>query len=107
MAITSLKNMEGGRQDYQDSFEESLQYVKSLQINFIAECIGIRLSKSGAGKWCCNCVFHSEKTPSLYFFEKTNSFKWFGCGEGGDGIKLYMKYMNCDFKTALNDLSKF
>jgi len=50
------------------------------------------------------CIFHSEKTPSLAYNPKTNTYKCFGCGEFGDSISFYMKLNNVDFKEALNQM---
>lgn len=50
------------------------------------------------------CIFHSEKTPSLAYDQKTNTFKCFGCGEFGDSIAFYMKLFNVDFSETLNKM---
>lgn len=52
------------------------------------------------------CIFHNEKTASLAWNKKTNTYKCFGCGEFGDSISLYQKINNVDFRTALNALNK-
>src|SRR5262249_32293133 len=38
----------------------------------------------------CNCVFHSEKTPSMVVDPGRQTFKCFGCGKGGDVIRFAM-----------------
>lgn len=44
-------------------------------------------------EFCCLCVFHKEKTPSMFINIHTGKFYCFGCGEGGPFSKL-AKYLN-------------
>lgn len=39
------------------------------------------------------CPLHGETKPSLHYFSDTNSYYCFGCGSGGDIIKLHREYM--------------
>lgn len=50
----------------------------------------VNLKKSG-NNYFGLCPFHTEKTPSFSVNERLQIFKCFGCGEGGDVIKFYMK----------------
>lgn len=49
---------------------------------------GIKFTKSAGHKKKCNCVFHTEKTPSLCFDSNLNLYHCFGCGKGGDIFTL-------------------
>lgn len=42
------------------------------------------------------CPFHNEKTPSFVINNQGQFFKCFGCGEGGDVIKLAGKLLGID-----------
>ncbi|MDP6885224.1 MAG: CHC2 zinc finger domain-containing protein [Rhodospirillales bacterium] len=53
-----------------------------------AEIIGRRVQLRQAGRNLKGlCCFHSEKTPSFFVFPETNTYKCFGCNEGGDIFK--------------------
>lgn len=39
------------------------------------------------------CPIHGEDTPSLRWYEETNTFYCFGCRAGGDVIELHKKFM--------------
>ena len=39
-------------------------------------------------KGFCRCPFHGERTASFKLYTRNNSFYCFGCGVGGDVIKL-------------------
>ena len=68
----------------QQSIEQILQVP-------IQDVIGryISIKKNGVGYEAC-CPFHQEKTPSFKINPKTNSYKCFGCGKGGNAIGFVM-----------------
>lgn len=41
----------------------------------------------------CKCPLHSEDTPSMRYYEETNTFYCFGCGAGGDVIELHRRFI--------------
>lgn len=57
------------------------------------------------GKACC--PWHSERTPSLQYYPKTNSAYCFGkCGRAYDSIDAYRMAHQCGFKQAVEELGK-
>ena len=63
-----------------------------------------RLARAGR-KWKGLCPLHKEKTPSFHVDADLGFFKCFGCGAGGDAIKLHMLLTGDDFPAAMEALS--
>jgi DNA primase catalytic core len=72
----------------------------------IAEVISkyATLKKNGT-TWEACCPFHDEKTPSFKIFQKTNTYKCFGCGAGGNGIAFIMAKEGITFPEACRSLA--
>ena len=71
-----------------------------------AEVIGRRVTLAKSGRYLKGlCPFHAEKTPSFFVFPDTNTFKCFGCGEGGDVFTFVMKTESMEFREALRQLA--
>jgi DNA primase len=63
-----------------------------------------KLTRAGR-KWKGLCPLHKEKTPSFNVDADLGFFKCFGCGAGGDAIKLHMLLTGDDFATAMESLA--
>lgn len=58
-----------------------------------AERLGIPVKRSGS-KAYARCLFHADKTPSMYLYPGGGGFYCFGCHEHGDAIRLYAQALN-------------
>ncbi len=59
---------------------QRLDYYSDYQVDFEARPV-------------CKCPLHDEDTPSMRYYEETNTFYCFGCRAGGDVIELHRKFM--------------
>lgn len=62
---------------------------------------GVSSRQTGRKTIQIKCIFHQEKTASLTLYVETGSYYCFGCGEGGDVIKLVSKKLNLNFPQTL------
>ncbi len=63
-----------------------------------------RLKKAGR-RYQGLCPLHKEKTPSFSVDPVQGLFYCFGCGQGGDAIKLHMLVTGDDFPAAIEALA--
>ena len=52
------------------------------------------------------CPFHKEKTPSFSVDPDQGLYYCFGCGAGGDAIKLWMEHSGDEFPEAIEALAR-
>ena len=84
--------------------KERIQEVKDKDLVNVCERLGIELQKNGRN-YVAICPFHIENKASFTINTQKNLWYCFGCGEGGDTIKLYMKMKNVNFVKAIDELS--
>jgi len=81
----------------------NLEVLKSkIPISAVADILKLRYS--GQLFYCIN-PDHCDKTPSLLINKLENYFHCFGCGIGGDVIKLYQIFYKLDFSSACYKLA--
>lgn len=52
-----------------------------------------------------NCIWHSEKSPSMKYSPERNRVYCFGCNNHGDAIDVVMILFNLDIKEAIRKLN--
>ena len=72
-------------------------------VQLVSEYTAVR--KSGANFTCC-CLFHAERTPSMYIYPADHSYHCFGCQAHGDAIDLLMQRDRLTFSEAVEALAK-
>ena len=83
--------------------ESTIERLKqSIDIVSVAENYVV-LKKNGAN-FKANCPLHGEKTPSFVVSPAKQIFHCFGCGAGGDGIKLTMEIEKLSYPEAIEKL---
>lgn len=80
------------------------QVVAATDIVELISSYGFDLKRNG-GAFKTHCMFHHEKTPSFNVNPGRQSFKCFGCGEGGGALGFVMKFQNLPFEDALRKLA--
>jgi DNA primase catalytic core len=73
---------------------------RELKIKELAEEQGLKLARKN-GQFVTRCLWHSDKTPSLFIHPTKNLFNCFGCDAGGDSIQWVMKSFKMDFARAI------
>ncbi len=87
------------------AFEEFKEKVKEAAD--IVEIASQYTNLKRAGRYYRGlCPFHSEKTPSFYVDPEKKLYHCFGCGAGGDVIKLVMEMERLSFAEALKKLAE-
>src|SRR5438132_5472593 len=76
------------------------------KINVVDE-IGLVVVLQKSGKALKGlCPFHNERTPSFYVFAETQTWRCFGCNEGGDVFSFVQKQQGLEFREALQYLAE-
>jgi len=97
-----LQNVIEGKPVLKGKFSD--EAIETARIYPIQDLFDIEFRRSG-NRLVGLCPFHTEKSPSFYVFLKQNNAHCFGCQKSTDSIGAYMELNDCDFKTAVNELS--
>ncbi len=73
----------------------------------VADEIGLVVGLQKAGKALKGlCPFHNERTPSFYVFPESQTWRCFGCNEGGDVFSFVQKQQGLEFRETLDYLAQ-
>src|SRR5215472_2841095 len=73
----------------------------------VAEEVGLVVALRKSGKSLQGlCPFHNERTPSFYVFPESQTWRCFGCNEGGDVFTFVEKHQGLDFREELHYLAE-
>ncbi len=101
--VNSHTGLMRARKDEELEFALYVDELKNgLDITQVAYQYGININKYGKAE-CFNG--HDSKTPSLTFYEDTQSYHCFGCEAHGDVISLVQHIEDCSFVQAVNTLA--
>ena len=68
----------------------------------VVEEIGLVVALQKSGKSLKGlCPFHNERTPSFYVFGESQTWRCFGCNEGGDVFTFVQMQQGLEFREAL------
>src|SRR5438876_7700108 len=68
----------------------------------VVEEIGLVVALQKSGKSFKGlCPFHNERTPSFYVFGESQTWRCFGCNEGGDVFTFVQMQLGLEFREAL------
>ncbi len=81
-----------------------IEAARRAPILRVCEQHGIRLEKQGS-QYSALCPLHKEKTPSFSVDPERSLYHCFGCGEGGDVIKLAQRLSGLSFREAVEELT--
>ncbi len=79
------------------------ELIRSVDILKVCDELGIKVRRVGRG-YKALCPFHEEKIASFSIDPVKKLFKCFGCGKGGDVIRLVEGVKKVSFKEALRYL---
>ncbi|MFL5691078.1 MAG: DNA primase, partial [Ktedonobacteraceae bacterium] len=73
----------------------------------VVEEIGLVVALQKSGKAFKGlCPFHNERTPSFYVFPESQTWRCFGCNEGGDLFSFVQAQQGLGFRDALMYLAE-
>jgi len=85
--------------------KDNSQYIQEAkEVNVLELVRNSHLSTQKKGK-VLPCIRHDEKTASLSYNSKNNTYKCFGCGVSLSSIDFYMYLYNVDFSTAVMQMT--
>lgn len=73
---------------YNSCNHHTTNFEKPPILSVLRECFHGNGLRQRGRRWVCRCVFHQDKTPSMYVYPEENRYHCFGCGADGDSFDL-------------------
>ena len=93
------------RQAGYERFAETVKKVRRIPIAQVAERLGLGVPTRRGKSVMVRCPLHDDHHPSMSIDTGKGLWFCFPCGEGGDGIKLYMRARRLNFAEAVRELA--
>lgn len=74
----------------------------SVSLDALLDRLGIEPDRSRF----ISCPAHTDKTPSLKVYDNGKGWYCYSCNNGGSVIDFYMHYQKCNFRQAIEDISR-
>jgi DNA primase len=81
-----------------------MQKAKAVSILDVAHRLGLGPASGHGKEQRITCPFHADEHPSLSLNTEKNVWFCHPCGEGGDGLGLYMRVKEISFAAAVREL---
>lgn len=83
---------------HRDIFEE----CRGIPASWAAQQLGIRTMGGGSLR-LCRCPFHPDTNASLTLYPGERGYYCFGCGEGGDAVRLWARVKGLGMLAAAQE----
>ena len=93
------------RQAGRERFAEIVEEARQIPIAQVAERLGLGAATRRGKSVMVRCPLHDDHHPSMSIDAGKGLWFCFPCGEGGDGIKLYMRARRTEFAEAVRELA--
>jgi DNA primase len=90
------------------SLQLTPQFVQAVRdaVDIVGIASDYTKPKKAGRRFTALCPIHKERTPSFSIDPEQGLFYCFGCGVGGDAIKLHMLLTGDDFAAAMESLAR-
>lgn len=90
------------------SLQLTPQFVQAVRdaVDIVGIASDYTKPKKTGRRFTALCPIHKERTPSFSIDPQQGLFYCFGCGAGGDAIKLHMLLTGDDFAAAMESLAR-
>ena len=86
------------------TWTERCEAARSVAITELIRRLDLGEPRKCSKQLTMRCPFHEERTPSLFIEPQRGLWNCFGCGLGGDSIKLWMQAKGVGFAQAVREI---